>query len=165
MDKFVLDFNYLTSSYIYDTQSLGKMGIMKLESPLLNTKMYRRFIDSGKVPIVIKSMILYNGFKGVYSKYFIGKYSNQVDYNIYSYGLLPISNFPIEDTTSLNRIGYTYGKIIIEYYYYDGKNWQLEEEKIGGTSKEWYNTYIDSNGTTFYQHKFEFPSILTSFNN
>ena len=163
IDKFVLGFNYLTASYIYDTQSLGKMGIMKIDSPLLNTNMYRRFIDSGKVPIVIKAITLYDGFKGVYSKYFIGKYSNQVGFHVYSYGLLPISNFPIEDTTSSNKIGYTYGKIIIEYYYYDGKNWQLEEEKIGGTTKEWYNTYLDSNGNKYYQHKFEFPTILTSY--
>ena len=60
-------------------------------------------------------MTFFEGLKGTYSKFFIGKY-NQIGYHIYSYGLLPLSNFPIEDNTSTNKVGYTYGRIILNIF-------------------------------------------------
>ena len=108
-------------------------------------------------------MTFFEGLKGTYSKFFIGKYSNQIGYHIYSYGLLPLSNFPIEDNTSTNKVGYTYGRIIFEYFYYNGESWILEEETIGGTTRDWYNIYVDSNNNKYYQHRFEFPNILLSY--
>ena len=163
INKFILGFDTDRKTYVYDSESLGQIGVIQINSPLLNTKIYKRFLDSNKTPLVIKSMTFFEGLKGTYNKFYIGKYSNQVGYYIYSYGLLPLGNFQIEDQQSINRIGYTYGKITFEYFYYNGETWILEEETIGGTTRDWYNIYVDSNNKRYYQHKFEFPNILLSY--
>ena len=163
INKFILGFDYINQKYIYDTESLNQLGIFRLNSPLLNTKLYDRFINSNKSPIVIKSLTFFEGLNGNYNKFNIGKYSNQIGHFIYQYGLLPTGNFTIEDTTYDTKIGYTYGKIIFEYYYYNGQIWELEEDTIGGNTSDWYNLYVDTNNNKYYQHKFEFPKFLTSY--
>ena len=163
INKFILGFNYIEEKYIYDTESLGKLGTLKLNGPLLNTKIYDRFISTNQYPIVIKSMSFYQGLNGTYNKYNIGKYSNQIGYYIFSYGFLPTGNFPLNDNNSTTKVGYTYDKINFEYYYYNGETWILEEELIGGNDSDWYNIYNDTNNNKYYQHKFEFPNILLSY--
>jgi hypothetical protein len=51
-------------------------------------------------------------------------------------------------------------KVQIEYFYYNGANWILEKEFIGGTNDSNYSTYTDNIENKFYQHNFTIPYTL-----
>lgn len=162
IEEFIIGYNYLEKKCVYNVIDLVKQGAIKLDTPLLNTKMYERFIYSGRQPIIIKSIRYYDNFYGVYQKYNLGKYSRQYSFDLITYKMEQIATF-INDPKYINLTYRQYMPIDFEYYYYDGNTWILTTELIGGNGPEWYNTYTDSNGYLYYQHKMEFPQIMLPY--
>jgi len=163
VEDFILGFNLKTKIFITDVEELSNFTSIKLNTPLLNTKMYNRFIDSSRTPIVIKSLKCFDALTSDFNKLNIGIYGNQVSYGKFTYGLLPIfeTKLTIPDAeTYLFPTYRVYPKIEIEYFYYNGENWVLERETIGGSKASNYSTYTDTIGNKFYQHNFEIPYIL-----
>ena len=161
--KFILGFDYVEKRFIYETEALIKSSVIPINGPLLETKLYSRYIESNKNPIVIKSMTFYDAIRCQYYKFNIGKYSNQSGFFRYNYGFLPLGNFNIYLVDYITKLAYTYGKILIEYYYFNANIWVLESEYIGGNDESWYNRYDLNNLSKFLQHKFEYPIFLLSY--
>ena len=46
--KFILGFDYVERKFIYETDSLVKASVIPIDGPLLNSRMYSRFIESNK---------------------------------------------------------------------------------------------------------------------
>jgi hypothetical protein len=53
----------------------------------------------------------------------------------------------------------------IEFYYYNGREWVLTSDIVGGNLPENFNTYKDPLGYEYYQHQLEFPFILIPYLN
>jgi hypothetical protein len=163
IEDFILGLNLVQKTLITDVMMLGEFSAIKLNTPLLNTKIYQRFIESSKSPIVIKSLSYFNALTSEYNKFNIGRYGNQVSYGSFTYGFLPVLDAPLNtpDADSyLFAINAVYPKLDIEYYYFNGGKWVLETESVGGTDASNYSTYTDSIGNKFYQHNFVLPFIL-----
>ena len=166
LTKFVLGFNIIKKRFIYNYDELSEQGVKKIDTPLLKSKLYQKYIYNNRIPVVIKSMKLYDYINGVYKKFNLGKYKNQYGMDIFTYGFMQSGtqvNASIYTNTQLRK----YSTIELEYYYYNGKNWILDKEEIGGNDDSWFNIYSDEYGHLFKQHKWEFPAIvlpyLTSF--
>jgi hypothetical protein len=161
--NFILGFNSSTNERIYNAEDLNKKEIFVLNGPLLNSNMYKKFLQSGNVPIVLVSV---SYFDSIYSNYVLrtfGKFSNQVAYSYYLYGFQSIGTYEIIDSPYTNSVYFEYPQLTLTYYYYDGSNWILTSEVIGGNDDSWYTIYTDNYGNKFYQHKFEFPTILLDY--
>ena len=124
--------------------------------------MYRRFLDNNRIPIILKSMTLYDNIQSDFNKFYLGKFSNQVTYSHLVYGIGPIGNIP-SDPKYTNKLTNLYNEITLEYYYFNGKKWILDTELIGGTAPEDYSEYSDKIGHIYYQNKLEFPFPLLSY--
>ena len=124
--------------------------------------MYNRFLNNNKIPIVIKSMKLYDLTNGVYQTFNLGKYNNQHSFDIFTHGFVQSATIA-NDTKYTNLYKREFGNIVFEYYYYNGKDWQLDTETVGGNTSEWFNESIDSYGHLFLQHKYEYPIILVPY--
>ena len=131
---------------------------------MLKSKLYKKYIDSGRNPIVIKSITYLNGFISEFSKVYIGKYSNQVSYSRIMYGIAPIGN-KLSNPKYVSSFEFFYPNMTIEFYYYNGKEWILTSDIVGGNLPENYNTYKDPLGYEYYQHQLEFPFILIPYLN
>jgi hypothetical protein len=144
---------------------LAEQSVIKLDTPLLNTQLYRRFLDSGKEPIVLKTMAFYDGFTGEYQKFQLGKFGNQVGMHRFTYGLTTSGVFPTSkmgDDYYNSLVGYR-PSVVVEYCYYDGNNWIEETETIGGNDESWYTSYTDTLGNKILQHKFDYPIPLLAY--
>ena len=53
--------------------------VFQINVPLLNTKMYQRFVDSGNVPIVLISASYFDSCYSSNVKRYFGKFSNPFD--------------------------------------------------------------------------------------
>ena len=161
----ILGFDFDKKKYITDPDSLSEQSVIKLDTPLLNTQLYRRFLDSGKEPIVLKTMAFYDGFTGEYQKFQLGKFGNQVGMHRFTYALTTSGSFPtskIGDDYYNSLVGYR-PSIVVEYCYYDGNNWIEETETIGGNDESWYTSYTDTLGNKILQHKFDIPNIFLGY--
>lgn len=171
VENFILGFDFVKKEFITNANKLGEFSSIKLNTPLLNTKMYKKYIDSSKLPVVIKSISFFNGLTSEYNNFLFGRYGNQQSYGSVTYGLLPIKvglmtppEYPFADEL-LFPIYQVYPTITIEYFYYDGGNWVLEKEEVGGTDSSYYSRYTDGYGNKFYQHNFQLPYILYPYYN
>lgn len=162
VEEFVTGFNYIQKRWVTDFNDLSKQDILQINTPLLKTKMYDRFIYNSRRPIVIKSATYFDGIRSVYEKHYFGKFGNQVSYSNFMYGISPLGNTPANSSYQ-NSLDYYYGDVVIEYFYYDGKNWILDSERIGGSDASDYNVYQDKLGYLYHQHKFEFPFVLIPY--
>ena len=160
--NFILGFNVISKKYIYENTELSKQGVIKLDTPLLKSRMYNKFIFNNRVPIIIKSMKLFDLVNGVYKTFNLGKYTGQTSMDILTYGFMQTSTV-YNDPKYTNRFLREYSNIIFEFYYYNGQNWVLDTEEIGGNDSSWYNEYRDSFGHIFLQHKFDYPNILIPY--
>jgi len=159
---FILAFNNNTKKFVTNYDGLSEQNITKIDTPLLKSKMYSNFILSNNVPIVLKSIKIYDGVNGEYQTFMLGKYANQVSMDCITFNF--IQNGTVENSPEFTNLVYRkFPKITFEYYYYDGKLWNLETEEIGGNDETWYNIYKDSIGNTFYQHKWEFPLFIAPY--
>ena len=164
VEKFIRGFNKQSQKFVYDPVEAGQESVTRIDTPLLKTKMYSKFLESGSTPIVIKSIRIFNVVSSDYNTFYVGKYDGQYPLDILTYGMMQNASAP-NDAKYINRVKRIYNKILIEYFYYTGKEWILETEKVGGRSDDWYNEYTNGNNLRFYQHKFDFPQILQSFLN
>lgn len=165
--NFIIGFNYRDEKFVYTSRDLIDRNVFQIQGPLINTGMYTKFISNGSVPIVIKSITFYDGIQTEMVKLHIGKFGQQQSYSrfVYAQNYITLLN---SDTSKhyYNLYILQFGPIIIEYYYYDGKQWNLETEQIGGNSDDWYVDYTDNIGNIYHQHKFEYPmTLLPYFNN
>jgi len=160
--NFIIGFNVRDETFVYSSNDLVDRNVIKFDGPLLNSKIYSRFITNGNVPIVIKSMSYFDTVNSSFENFHIGKFGNQRPYSHYVYGQNYIATYSLPDTY-YNTLRLEYGPVTIEYYYYDGEIWRTDIEKIGGNSLDWYVTYEDNAGNKYYQHKFEFPQILIPY--
>ena len=113
IDDFAIGYNNTKKKVIYaHTQSTSMCDdkITNLDGILLNSKIYLR-----KLPIIIKSITMFNNITGCYEKIYFGKYKNQQSYTFFTYGLFPKFN----------------QKINIEYIYLSQNVWIEDNEYIG----------------------------------
>jgi hypothetical protein len=164
ISKFILGFNINTHKFVYEEEDLAVQGVVKIDTPLIKSEMYTKYILNNKVPIVIKSLKLYDRIKGIYQTFNLGKYEGQSSFDVLTYGLIQ-SGSGYNDSKYTNIIKRYYNSIIIEYYYFNGREWNLNTETIGGNDSSWYNEYTDSYGHLFLQHKFDYPAILIPYLN
>jgi hypothetical protein len=162
VEEFVTGFNYLTKRWVTDFNALSKQDILQINTPLLKSKMYEKFIYNSRRPIVIKSATYFDGIKSVYEKHYFGKFGNQVSYSNFMYGVAPLGNTRANNGYQ-NSVDNLYGDVVIEYFYYNGKNWILDSETVGGNAASDYNVYKDNLGYLYHQHKFEFPFVLIPY--
>lgn len=160
---FVLGFNYVKNKFIYDVLELNEQGTIRLMTPLINTKMYKRFIDNSRCPIVIKSISFYNNLKGIYDKFVIGKFGDQASYNVITYNIAQIAT--TENDSKYINVKRSYQTLNIEYFYYNGNRWILDNENVGGNSDKWYQVTKNNIGIEYNEHLFDFPSILIPYLN
>lgn len=166
VEDFILGFDYVNKKFITDFNESTEQNIVKIQTPLTKTKMYSRFLFSGKTPIVIKSLLFFSSITSEYKKFYIGKFGNQTSYSNIIYnlsfsGVLPTTAITNEEFS--NKIIGLYTDIEIEYYYYNGVEWILDTEIISGNGPEKYNIYIDKLGYKFIQHVLELPIILIPY--
>ena len=162
--NFIIGFNYRDENFVYTSRDLIDRNVFQIQGPLINTSMYTKFISNGSVPIIIKSITFYDGIQTEMVKLHIGKFGQQQSYSrfVYAQNYITLLN---SDTSKnyYNLYILQFGPIIIEYYYYDGKQWNLETEQIGGNEEEWYVNYSDNIGNIYHQHKFEYPMTLLPY--
>ncbi len=179
IEKFIIGFNYNTKKFVSDELELSQLNTIRLETPLLKTMMYRRYIESSKTPIVIKSISFFNPLKSEFKPYYFGKYGEQESFSAITYDFESLTTIVANEETFYTQFDglaelpenllfkyfSLYGLMNIEYYYYDTTKWVLDKETVGGNDVEWFNTYKDRIGNTYFQHKFEYPYILTPYLN
>lgn len=158
----ILGFNTVTNKFIYDGLDLAKQNVIKLNTPLVGSNMYNKFINSSKSPLVIKSITMYDNMRNIFSKFSLGNYSNQTPYSIITYKMAQIGT-AINDPKYANRSKRLYQSIDIEYYYFTGLGWQLDNDTIGSNTDDWYIDTSDNIGNIFHQHRFDFPAILIPY--
>jgi hypothetical protein len=161
--NFIIGYNFRDAEYVYTARDLVDLNVIKLDGPLLNTTIYNRFISSGNVPIVIKSIRFFDGITNEPTTSKIGKYGNQVSYSRYIYGNHYTSLNQLSNKNYYNLYTMKFMPIIIEYFYYDGKNWLSDTEIVGSDDSDWYVDYTDNIGNIYHQHKFEYPLILLPY--
>lgn len=162
--NFIIGFNYRDEKFVYTSRDLIDRNVFQIQGPLINTKMYNNFIKNGNVPIVIKSLTFYDGIQTEMVKLYIGKFGNQQSYSrfVYAQNYITLLNSDITKKY-YNLYNLEFGPVIIEYYYYDGKEWLLTTEQIGSNHNDWYVDYSDNIGNIYHQHKFEYPMILLPY--
>ena len=163
--NFMIGFNFKTYEYVYNSADLINYNVIELKGPLLNTTMYKRFLENGSVPIVIKSIYYHDAITNEYNYYDIGKFKNQRPYSRFIYGHQYITMVSSLNSDYYNLFSLIYPRIFIDYYYFNGKTWVFDVEYVGGNSPDWYHDYKDNMGNLYHQHKFEFPLILLPYLN
>lgn len=160
VNDFIIGWNRREKQFVYDIMKLNDPNAYKINTPLLNTKMYNRFIESSKTPIVITAATLFDGVRSVYEKYKLGRYDNQHTLEILTYGFSQLANLTNNIKQHTSRFLPIYGDIILEYYYFDGITWLKDTETISGNDPSRYNIYTDPMGYIYKQHILEFPIPL-----
>jgi hypothetical protein len=166
IDDFVLGFDFVNKKYITNFNDSTEQNIIKIDTALTKTKMYSRFLFSGKTPIVIKSLLLFGPITSEYKRFYIGKFGGQESYSKFIYNLTTTavkSSTTITSEILTNKIVGLYNDIEIEYYYYNGVEWILDVETISGNGPEKYSIHSDKLGYKFIQHVLEFPVTLLAY--
>ena len=127
---FIVGFNTVTNKFITNAIELGKINNIRINTPLLNSKMYRQYIDSSNMPIVIKSLLFFNAELSSFQKFYLGKYGNQVGLDTITYGFASISSVKNPDPSYLFPIISKYGNIKFEYFYFDGERYVSDTDVI-----------------------------------
>jgi len=166
VENFITGFDFVNEKFVTNYRDLSKQNIMQIESPLLSTPMYYKFIYNAKIPLVIKSATFFDGANLEYKKFTFGKFNNQDSYSKFIYGCIPsyeIYNIDTK-TRALSPILGKYNNITLEYYYFNGKEWILDTEIISGNGPEKYNNYeLKISGLSYKQHTLEYPEFLFAY--
>ena len=153
----ICGYNTQTNQYVFSSTELINKNIIRLFSPLENSLLYKRFIESGSIPIVIKTIKFYDCLTNQFQTIDFGKYGSQKPYSRYVYGQQYVSSTSISNYT--NPVKYYFQPIIIYYYYFNGIKWIFENCQIGSANDDFYIEY-SINNYKYLQNKFEFPLIL-----
>jgi hypothetical protein len=171
--KFILGFDTVNQVFIYNSEGLASNGVIRLNTPLLGTQMYQKYLNSNKTPIIIKSMTFFDKVSRVYDEFNFGKYfqvqttdfnltNQQVAFDRFTYGLAEEAQVPVS-SEYVNKYKNRYSPIPITYYWFNGKSWVLESEVFGGNDDSWYEEYIDNSGYKFLQHRLDYPATLLQY--
>jgi hypothetical protein len=161
IENFILGFNIDTKKFVISPKDLNKKNVIPLQTPLLNSIMYSRYISSNN-PILLINYSYFDINTDDYKKYNIGRLSTQVPVSTIIPGLQPIVT-KINNPKYTNKFLYEYPNIKFEYYWYNGQTWNLDHEFIGGNEPNMYVEYDDKNGNLYYIHKFQYPLILNDY--
>jgi hypothetical protein len=156
-------YDTIKNIFIYDGSQNSNKAIIKLHSPLENTKIHKRIVETG-IPIVIKSIKFINMVTDEPMNMYIGKYGSQKSYSEYVYGqqYYDTASIPKSQGTYNNQFIYLFNPITIEYYHYNGKNWTSETLDIGSNDPSFFVDYAN-NDVRYRQNKFEYPEILYNY--
>jgi hypothetical protein len=160
--KFIVGFDTVNEVFLYDYEDLAANGVIRLNTPLLETQMYQKYLENNNTPIVIKSIKMYDRIRRVYGDFNLGKYNGQVSFDVFTYGLTRNSVY-YNSQEYVNRLRRNFPSIYITYYYFNGKEWVLNSELVGGNDDSWFVEYTDNSGYKFLQHRFEFPTIFLQY--
>ena len=162
IEQFVVGYNVISGTFITNPLQLGEQHIIKLETPLLNSKLYRKYIESSNTPIVIKSIRFFENKNSNYNTYQIGKYGNQHGLGVFSYGLRGIgaSNLVDESTDYYFNFKQALQDVKINFYYFNGEKYVEDSETIVSDEDSSYTVNIDGLGNKFFQDKWTFPINL-----
>jgi hypothetical protein len=160
--KFIVGFDTVNQVFLYEYEDLGRYGAVRLNTPLLGTTMYQKYLEGNKTPIVIKSIKMDDRFRRVYGDFNLGKYNSQVSFDIFTY-CLTRDALKFNSQEYVNSFRRTFPSVVITYYYFNGREWILNSETVGGNDESWYVEYTDNTGYKFLQHRFEFPKIFLQF--
>ena len=149
IENFIYGFDLVKKVFVTDTKLIGRFNNINLETPLLNTLIYKRYIESSKSPIVIKSISFYNSITNEYKAVNFGTYGNQESFAVFAHGYKPISQTLLDKTkfpgkNFIFRAYNTFQEIKINYFYYNGAEWVNEDEIIGGQGDAWHTLTTDS---------------------
>lgn len=159
----ICGYDTIKNKFIYDGSQNSNKAIIKLYSPLENTLIHKRIVESG-IPIIIKSIKLLNLITDTPMILNLGKYGSQKSYSEYVYGQQYSETLPIiqSERTYTNNYIYLFNPIIISYYFYNGSIWLEESIQIGSNETEFYVDY-SNNDLLYKQNKFEYPEILYNY--
>ena len=160
VNDFIIGYHRKEHKFLYDVMEINDPNCFKINTPLLNTNMHKRFIDSSNSPIVITAITLFDGIKSVYEKFALGRYDNQHSLEILTYGFTQIANIQNNIKQHVNTFLSVYGDITLEYYFFNGLTWEKDIEIISGNDQSRYNLYTDPMGYVYKQHILEFPIPL-----
>lgn len=160
VNDFIIGWNRKEKCFVYDIMELNNPNCFKINTPLLNSNMYNKFISSSKNPIVITAITLFDGVRSVFDKFDLGRYENQHSLEILTYGFTQMANITNNIKQHASTFLSIYGDIILEYYYFDGVTWIKDTEIISGNEQSKYNLYTDPMGYIYKQHNLEFPIPL-----
>ena len=152
-------FNYKTKKFVYNTFEINNKNIIQVYSPLNNTTIHKRLIESN-APIVIKNLIYYDAQFENYLDFNIGKYNGQYTLSKFYIGCVPIAYVATNDPSFEFFVRFEYPIIKIIYSYYNGESWVDDFEFVGGNDPSWYVTYENLSGQKSSFHKFTLPSFL-----
>ncbi len=162
VDDFILGYDFIEKKIISSAKDLNKRNIFKLESPLLQTTLYKRFLKTNN-PVLIYSLTYFDCITSSYQRIEVGKFGNQIPISNFFYGFQPIGIYANDISVYQNPFKFEFPKVNIGYYWFNGVEWEFDEELVGGNSEEWYVVYNDRNGNVWKQHKFELPYILYDY--
>jgi hypothetical protein len=162
VSDFIIGFDKTTSKFITNTLDLDKYNVTPLNTPLLNTKMYQRFIINKRVPIIIESILAFENVESDFDNFTLGLKDNQYGYNVITYDISQIESLR-NDPKYVNSVKRLFPQLFITYYYYNGNTWVKDNELVGGNTPDWYSEYVSDNGQLLYQHNFEFPLTLIPY--
>jgi hypothetical protein len=162
IEHFVVGYDVISGTFVTNPLQLGEQHIIKLETPLLNSKLYRKYIESSNTPIVIKSIRFFENKNSNYNTYQIGKYGKQHGLGVFSYGLRGIgaSNLVDESTDYYFNFKQALQDIKIIFYYFNGEKYVEDSETIVSDEDSSYTVNIDGLGNKFFQDKWTFPINL-----
>jgi hypothetical protein len=160
--NFIIGFNKNNFAWIYNILDLENHTNEPINTPLLDTKMYKRFLNNNRVPIIIESILCFENVESDFDNFTFGLNHNQYGYNIITYDLSQIASF-INDPKYKNRERREFPQLSITYFYYNGNTWIKDTEVVGGNTPDWYNEYKTASGELIYQHRFEYPETLIPY--
>jgi hypothetical protein len=160
--KFILGFDTINEVFLYEYEDLALDGVIRLNTPLLGTAMYQKYLENNNTPIVIKSIKMYDRVRRVYGDFNLGKYNGQVSFDVFTYCFTRNSLY-YNSEEYVNTIRQIFPSIYITYYYFNGQEWVLNSESVGGSDDSWFVEYTDNSGYKFLQNRFEFPKIFLQY--
>lgn len=166
ISDFFLGFNPITRNFSTENDQISDYNTLVIRSPLINTKMYKRFLTNSMSPIVLKSVTFYNGLTGSYQENWYGKYGMQESFGNFTFGLKPLGTYNISDLNlkiKYSNLTYSlYPTLIIKYFYNNGNEWVEDEETLNFTTKDLV-TYKDSLGNYYLQNPLEIPIYINPY--
>jgi hypothetical protein len=156
---FIIGLNKNTNTFITNSLELDQYNVVPLNTPLLNTKMYERFINNGRIPIIIKSIFTFENVESDYDYFNFGLKDGQYGYTTFTLNCAQIKSV-LNEKKYINVIKRSFPQLSIDYFYYNGNTWVEDNEIVGGNTPDWYNEYVAEDGRLIYLHKFEYPLTL-----
>jgi hypothetical protein len=173
ISKIVLGYDTAQEEFIFSKNQINN-NVVLLNSPLLNTNLYKFVIDTNIV--VLKSLSFFNSITAEYDTINLGKYLNQSTYSQFTYGfnlmrsgVATTFDFLGNGGNFLSHLISTYPSLIITYSYL-GKDvdntgqfiWNDATEIIGGNTSDWYSVVKDGD-YSFLKHNFTLPIFLRTY--